>query len=592
MNMKKYIAYIGILILGLILGAVFFGNPNEEETHSHEKIANETQMWTCSMHPQIMQPEAGDCPICGMDLIPSMTVDDGLSADQFKLSKNALALANVQTTVVGGDSNASNTIKLSGSIAENEETNSVQVSYFAGRIEKLNVNATGVQVKKGQLLASIYSPELMAAQQELITASSLKKSQPALYSAVRNKLKLWKLSEAQIDQIETSKIVKENFDVYATVTGTVLKKLVEQGDYVKQGQPLFKIADLSTVWAIFDVYENQVELFQKGQDITIVSQAYPENIYKAKVSFIDPILDQASRTIKLRAVLNNSQNIFKPGMFIEGNLIGESSNNNEALSIPATAILWTGERSVVYIKPNPKEPVFEMREVQLGKYFGSNYEVLQGLNSGDEIVTNGTFTIDAAAQLQGKKSMMNKEGTPVVTGHEGHDHNQVNSQNTKSNESPAHQRVVVDQDFKQQLQLVFEAYIGTKEALVKDDNNSVQQNAKLLIKNLDKVDMKLLADPGTHQHWMLAEKQMRTSANAIGASDDIKVQRSHFKELSTAITSAVQMYGIGQVVYNQFCPMADDNKGAYWLSNDKNVLNPYFGSAMLACGSVKQIIEE
>ena len=592
MNMKKYIVYIGILILGLILGAVFFGNSNEEETHSHEKVANETQMWTCSMHPQIMQPEPGDCPICGMDLIPAMTGDDGLSVDQFKLSKNALALANVQTTVVGGNSNTSNAIKLSGSIVENEETNAVQVSYFAGRIEKLNVNATGVQVKKGQLLASIYSPELMAAQQELITASSLKKSQPALYNAVRNKLKLWKLSEAQIDQIETSKKVKENFEVYATVSGTVLNKLVEQGDYVKQGQPLFKIADLSTVWANFDVYENQMELFKKGQDIAIVTQAYPGKLYKAKVAFIDPILDQASRTLKLRAVLPNTQQIFKPGMFVEGNLVGKSSNDNELISIPATAILWTGERSVVYIKPNPMEPVFEMREVQLGKDFGSNYEVLQGLTAGDEIVTNGTFTIDAAAQLQGKKSMMNKEGAPVVTGHEGHGQTQINNQNTKSNESPAHQRVAVDPQFKQQLQLVFEAYIGTKEALVKDDKNGVQQSAELMVNNLDKVDMKLLTDAASHQHWMKAAKEMRQSATAIAASDNIKDQRSHFKGLSTAITSAVQMYGVGQVVYNQFCPMADDNKGAYWLSNDKNVLNPYFGSAMLACGSVKQIIEE
>jgi Cu(I)/Ag(I) efflux system membrane fusion protein len=590
--MKKYIAYIAILILGLILGAVFFGNSNEEETHSHEKVANETQMWTCSMHPQIMQPEPGDCPICGMDLIPAMTSDDGLSVDQFKLSKNALALANVQTTIVGGTSNASNAIKLSGSIVENEETNAVQVSYFAGRIEKLNVNATGVQVKKGQLLASIYSPELMAAQQELITASSLKDSQPELYKAVRNKLKLWKLSEAQIDQIEISKKVKVNFEVYATVSGTVLNKLVEQGDYVKQGQPLFKIADLSTVWAIFDVYENQMELFKKGQDITIVSQAYPGKLYKAKVSFIDPILDQASRTLKLRAVLPNSQQMFKPGMFVEGNIVGASSNDKEGISIPSTAILWTGERSVVYIKPNPKEPIFEMREVQLGKDFGSNYEVLQGLNAGDEIVTNGTFTIDAAAQLQGKKSMMNKEGAPAVTGHEGHGQSQVNTQKTESSESPTHKRVTVANDFKQQLQIVFEAYIQTKEALVGDDFKKVKQNAGLLVKNLDKVDMKLLTEADAHQHWMKVEKEMRLTASAIAASDDIKEQRSHFKGLSTAITSAVQMYGIGQVVYNQFCPMADDNKGAYWLSNDKNVLNPYFGSSMLACGSVKQIIEE
>ncbi len=590
MNMKKYIAYIGILIVGLILGAVFFGNSNEEATHSHEKVAQETQMWTCSMHPQIMQPEPGDCPICGMDLIPAISGDDGLSADQFRLSKNALALANVQTTIVGGVAETGNTIKLSGTIVENEETNAVQVSYFAGRIEKLHVNATGVQVKKGQLLASIYSPDLMAAQQELITASSLKTTQPDLYRAVRNKLKLWKLSEAQIDQIESSKKVKENFEVYATVSGTVLKKLIEQGDYVKQGEALFQIADLSSVWASFDVYENQMGLFKKGQDIAIETQAYPGNLYKAKVSFIDPILDQASRTLKLRAVLPNTQNIFKPGMFVEGKIVGSSSNDNNGVNVPSTAILWTGERSLVYIKPNPNEPVFEMREVKLGKSFGDNYEILEGLNAGDEIVTNGTFTIDAAAQLQGKKSMMNKEGSPLVTGHE--DHGQEQGKSNTSSDQTDHIRVTVANDFKQELKLVFEAYIQTKEALVKDDFDQVKENAGLLERNLGKVDMKLLTNADDHQHWMKVEKEMRLTATAIAASDDIKEQRAHFKDLSTAITSAVQMYGVGQVVYNQYCPMADDNKGAYWLSNDKNVLNPYFGSAMLACGSVKQVIEK
>src|SRR5690606_32461962 len=177
------------------------------------------QMWTCSMHPQIMQPESGDCPICGMDLIPADGGSDGLLADQFKLTENAMALANIQTTIVGKGNVEGNTIKLSGKIAENEEANAVQVSYFSGRIERLNVNFTGETIRKGQLLATIYSPELYAAQQELITAASLKDSQPTLYKAVRNKLKLWKLSENQINLIETSGKVLENFPVYATVSG-------------------------------------------------------------------------------------------------------------------------------------------------------------------------------------------------------------------------------------------------------------------------------------------------------------------------------------------------------------------------------------
>ena len=248
--MKKYLIYSGILVIGLILGGLLFGNSTTKETeHNHSEVVENNEMWTCAMHPQIMLSEPGKCPICGMELIPAGASANGLAPDQFKLTRNAMSLANIQTSIVGNSMIEDNAIKLSGKIVENEEANAVQVSYFSGRIERLNVNFTGEEVRKGQLLATIYSPELFAAQQELITASSIKESQPALYKAVRNKLKLWKLSESQINQIETSGKVKENFPVYATVSGTVSAKLVEQGDYIRQGQPLLKIANLNTVWA-------------------------------------------------------------------------------------------------------------------------------------------------------------------------------------------------------------------------------------------------------------------------------------------------------------------------------------------------------
>jgi Cu(I)/Ag(I) efflux system membrane fusion protein len=397
--MKKYIIYTGILAVGLLLGWLLFGNSsNEKEEHNHNETVETNQMWTCSMHPQIMQPEAGDCPICGMDLIPSEAGADGLSADQFKLTKNAMALANIQTTIVGKASVEDNTTKLSGKIAENEEANTVQVSYFSGRIERLNVSFTGEEVRKGQLLATIYSPELYAAQQELITAASLKKSQPELYKAVRNKLKIWKLSDNQINQIEETGKVKENFPVYATVSGTVTVKLVEQGDYIKQGQPLLKIANLNSVWANFDVYENQIDLFKKGLEVSVTTNAYPNKEFRGKVDFIDPIFNTNTRTVKLRVVLNNSNNAFKPGMFVTGKVEVSSLKNDKNIMIPSSAILWTGERSVVYLKTNPNEPVFEMKEIELGNQLGESYSVLKGLSIGDEIVTNGTFTIDAAAQ--------------------------------------------------------------------------------------------------------------------------------------------------------------------------------------------------
>jgi len=590
--MKKYIIYSGLLVVGLLLGWVLFGNSSNEKTEqNHSETTEKNQMWTCSMHPQIMQPEAGDCPICGMDLIPAESNSDGLMANQFKLTENAIALANIQTSIVGNNNRKGSRIKLSGKIVENEEANAVQVSYFSGRIEQLNVSFTGEEIRKGQLLATIYSPELYAAQQELITSLSLKESQPALYNAVRNKLKLWKLSESQIKQIEETGKVKENFPIYATVSGTVSEKLVEQGDYIKQGQPLLKIANLNTVWANFDVYENQISQFKKGQDIKIITNAYPNKEFKGKVDFIGPILNLKTRTVTLRVVLNNQNDIFKPGMFVEGKIKGVSSNKEEVLTIPSTAILWTGTRSVVYIKAIPNKAIFEMHEITLGNKVGDNYEVLEGLNNSDEIVTNGTFTVDAAAQLQGKKSMMDKVGGKVMTGHEGHLGLEENALVTNENHFNMNERVNVSKAFQNQLKASFNDYIKLKNALVKDASNNVVTESKRLLDNLSKIDMKLLTDKKTHQHWMSLEKEIKASATLISKTSNIKEQRNHFKHLSSHLINTVQLFGVNEKIFVEFCPMVDNNKGAYWLSLEEKIFNPYYGDAMLKCGSVKQVIE-
>lgn len=590
--MKKILIYVGILAIGLLLGWFLFGGSSNNETNpNHDTIQETNKMWTCSMHPQIMQQEAGNCPICGMDLIPATSTSEGLRVDQFKLTENAMALANIQTSVVGNGKIEDNTIKLSGKIAENEEANAVQVSYFSGRLEQLNVSFTGEEVQKGQLLATIYSPELYAAQQELIIAASLKESQPELYKAVRNKLKLWKLSESQINKIEETGKVKENFPVYANVSGTVSEKLVAQGDYIKQGQSLLKIANLSTVWANFDVYENQINLFKKGQDITITTNTSANKEFKGNVDFIDPVLDTRTRTIKLRVVLNNKSDVFKPGQFVEGKIKGITSNKGQVLAIPSTAVLWTGERSVVYVKPNPDQPVFEMREITLGNQIGDNYEVLEGLNNGDEIVTNGAFTVDAAAQLQGKKSMMNKEGKRVMTGHEGHLGMEETASKNVEKYSKGSERVKVSVAFQNQLKAVFDDYIKLKDAFVKEDSNNVIIESKRLLDKLSKVEMKLVTDKEAQKHWMSLEKEIKIAATLILNTAKIKRQRNNFKSLSLGLTNAIEVFGINEKVYHQFCPMADNNNGAFWLSKEKKVINPYFGSVMLNCGEVKQVIE-
>ena len=589
--MKKYLSYTVLLITGLFIGWLLFGTSSDQEAVSKEEETTQTnQMWTCAMHPQIMQPDPGKCPICGMELIPATTDSGGLTANQFKLTDHAMALANIQTEIVGIGNVTENTVTLSGRIDENEEANTVQISFFSGRIQGLNVNFTGEKIRKGQLLATIYSPELYAAQQELLTASTLRDSQPELYAAVRNKLKLWKLTDSQIDEIESSGKVKEYLPVFATVAGTVTEKLVEKGDFIKQGQPLLKIADLNTVWANFDVYENQLDYFRKGQTVLVRSNAHPNREFKGKVDFIDPVLQTNTRTVTLRVVLNNKNDIFKPGMFVSAEIKIDKAGTSDRISIPSSAVLWTGKRSVVYLKPIKDVPVFEMREVVLGNQVDDQYEVVEGLSSGDEIVTNGTFSVDAAAQLQGKKSMMNQKVSGSMKGHETHGGIKNVNQVAQKEAGDTADRLHVPVQFQQQLNIVYNSYINIKDALVINDASEVTFAAKELLKGLEGTDMKLLDNEARH-HWMGLEKGITSTATSISQSSEIETQRKQFKNLSAHLIRAVELFGVNEKVYVEFCPMADNNNGGYWLSKEEKVYNPYFGEAMLTCGEVKEVLE-
>uniref|UniRef100_UPI003AA8C9DF DUF3347 domain-containing protein n=1 Tax=Xanthomarina gelatinilytica TaxID=1137281 RepID=UPI003AA8C9DF len=316
----------------------------------------------------------------------------------------------------------------------------------------------------------------------------------------------------------------------------------------------------------------------------------PNKEFKGKVDFIDPVLNTKTRTVTLRVVLSNKDDVFKPGMFVTAEIKSTQTDRNGVLTIPSSAVLWTGERSVVYLKANPNEPVFELKEVALGNKIGDNYEVLEGLFTGNEIVTNGTFTVDAAAQLQGKKSMMNKQGGKTMTGHEGHLGMDNNTSKKESDHTNMNERLKVSEKFQEQLKEIYNDYINLKDALVKEDAKGSSQNATSLLSNLSKTDMKLLKDEA-HNHWMSLVGDIKASTTSIAGSQDIKTQRNHFKHLSSHLIKAVQIFGVNEKVYVEFCPMADNNNGAYWLSKEEKVINPYFGEAMLTCGEVKQVIE-
>ncbi|MAY51782.1 MAG: efflux transporter periplasmic adaptor subunit [Flavobacteriaceae bacterium] len=572
--MKKNILYLVIaVIVGLGAGWLIFGNSSDtsvnkdvSEMSDHDHAGEPAnQMWTCSMHPQIMQPEPGDCPICGMDLIPADAGAEGLAVNEIKMTENAMALANIQTTIVG-NTQASDTdgmISLSGKIATNEENDAVQASYFKGRIERLNVNYEGQQVNRRQLLATIYAPELVAAQQELITAASLKKSQPALYKAVRNKLKNWKLSETQINTIEENGKVRENFPIYATVSGTVSEVMAAQGDYVNQGQPIVKLSNLNSVWAEFDAYESQIAQFKVGQKIKITTNAYPNKEFEGTISFIDPILNNATRTVTVRATLPNRDNLFKPGMFVTAKVKGTTQTMENTLTVPASAVLWTGERSLVYVKTNPNEPVFEMREVTLGNRTGETYQVSTGLNSGEEIVTNGTFTVDAAAQLQGKKSMMNQQ--------------KIQNESATMNNMKMSFSNVFSTDFNEAIQ----SYLKMKDAFVASNASQVSTLAKATSEKLKAISTDDLGKM-ENQHLQKSIEMLDAIANNV----ILENQRSHFVILNENILPIAMNIENSINYYVQKCPMANNNKGAVWLSTEEEIKNPYYGDAMLTCGSV------
>ncbi len=571
--MKKYITYIGVLAIGLLIGWLAFGNNSKEKIQDHTTETAE-EHWTCSMHPQIDLPQPGACPICGMDLIPKTASEEGLASDQFKMTKNAIALANIETIVIGNGSGNSNKLILSGKISANDKTSALQTAHFGGRIEQLNFKTVGEFVSKGALVATIYSPELLTAQNELIEAISIKESQPELYKAVRNKLKYWKVSEKQIQRIEQTKKVQSNFKMYANVSGYISEIFIEEGNHVTEGTPLFNVSNLGSVWADLDVYEKDIKNIKLGQEIEIYLNAYPDKIITAKIDFIDPILNNATRTVLVRTTLNNKDNYLKPGMLITSEIVVNSKDNGSFIMVPKTAVMWTGKRSVVYVKASKSEPVFEMREVKLGNDSGANFEVLEGLKGGEEVVFNGTFTVDAAAQLQGKASMMNRS------------ENNYEEEITKTLNID---KSKVDAEFKKQLGNAVSEYMKLKDALVAEDASNGQKKAEDLKKSLNNVDMSLLKGDA-HNEWMRILKQVKPATEDISNSNDIKVQRNSFLVLGKSFSEAINTFGIdsnNKPIYLEFCPMANDDKGGYWLSFEKEIKNPYFGKAMMSCGEVK-----
>lgn len=564
-NVPGWLKTFLILVGGIFLGWLLFrsgGSAGEthEQVHAHEE--GQGTIWTCSMHPQIRQSEPGKCPLCGMDLIP-LVKGSGEAQSLFvnEMTPEAVALANIRTTKVKRVE-ATNELRLTGKIQANEQRLAVISSNFSGRVERLYVSFTGQEVKRGEKLATVYSPELITAQKELLEAARTKDINPALYQAAREKLRLWKITDAQMAAIERSGEVKPYFDVFSDASGIVTARNVTEGDFIARGTPLFEIADLSQVWVLLDAYERDLAWIKKGATVDFTVAAVPGERFKAKIAFIDPVINPATRAASVRAETSNPNRRLKPEMFVNATVTTQLNVAGQMLAIPHTALLWTGKRSVVYVKvPDADLPTFELREIILGPRTGDVYLVESGLEEGEEVVANGVFAVDAAAQLSGNHSMMSL---------------------------PQSKTLEVDPAFQEQLTAVTEHYFNVKNALAGDNAAKAAEAAQHLVKALGKVDMRLLKDKA-HDEWMNVHKPMQQAAQQLSASNEIEKQREQFLELSQQILKAVEVFGVQiDKVYRAYCPMAFDNLGAFWLSEVPEILNPYFGESMLNCGEVKE----
>ena len=486
---SKLVKLALVIIIAFILG-YFVSSLTHKPSGGLEDIGSGkeeavSQKWTCSMHPQIITDKPGKCPICGMDLIP-LSVDSavGTTVRELVISEEAAKLMEIETSVVQRKF-VTNEIRMVGKIDYDETRVKNITAWVPGRIDRLYVDFTGITVNKGDHMVYLYSPQLISAQAELLQASKaagnigvgtsdlVKRSTLAMLEAAREKLRLLGLSAEQIKNIENSGKPQAHITINSPIGGIVIHKNATEGMYVDTGTPIYIVADLSRLWVKLDAYESDLPWIRYGQEVEFTTQAYPGQVFKGTISFIDPVLNDKTRTVKVRVNVDNSEGKLKPQMFVKAvvrskvaaggkvmaaemagkwicpmhpdivkaqagtcDICGMALVTTESLGfvktetpekaplvIPASAPLITGKRAVVYVQlPNREKPTYEGREIVLGPRAGDYYIVESGLDEGEIVVTNGNFKIDSAMQIQAKPSMMNPEGSKMGGMHMKHSH--------------------------------------------------------------------------------------------------------------------------------------------------------------------------
>ncbi|QDU82931.1 Cation efflux system protein CusB precursor [Planctomycetes bacterium Pla163] len=653
-----------LLLLGLGFCVGRAGRP-EAPTEAEQTAATDTgtaaepTVWTCSMHPQIRLPEPGNCPICFMKLIEANSGGGAeLGPRMLQMSESAMVLARIETAPVERRAVA-HEVGMVGKIAFDETRLAYITSWVKGRLDRIFVDYTGVTVREGDHLVEIYSPTLYSAQQELLQAIAtaakiegssldiLRNTADRTVVSAREKLRLYGLSVEQIAEIVDRGTPEQHITIRAPTGGIVVHKNALEGMYVDEGSRIYTIADLSKVWVMLDAYESDLRWLRYGQEVAFQVEAYPGEHFNGRVAFIDPVLDDRTRTVKIRLNVDNADGRLKPDMFVtataqavltqHGKVVDADLadmwmcpmhpeivadgleactecgmdlvpaeelgfvaevNTGAPLVIPATAPLVTGKRAVVYVQLEDRdEAVFQGREIDLGPRAGDWYVVHSGLREGERVVVKGNFKIDSELQIRAKPSMMSPDGGARPPGHQHGGAGAaapagipMEEMDAGGDTHPVTYPVPVA--FKTQLGEVVDAYLQLQTAFTIDEDS--QAMAQAILEAIDRVDMAVL-EHGSHLAWMAQLATLRPAASALAGASDIDARRLLLAPLTEQLVDALDAFGYARddgSVGLFHCPMALDDVGANWLQRGETVTNPYFGSAMLRCGELTRMVEE
>ena len=589
-------------------------------------------VYTCPMHPNIRQPSAGRCPICDMELAPAPSGSDSGDKISVMIPQAKRRLANIQTAIATLEL-VTTELHTIGSIEVDESRQATIASYIDGRIERLFADYTGVSVNAGDHLAVVYSPQLYAAQIEYVesgralakmTPSTLKiirETQIKLVANSRHKLVELGMTTEQLAELDKTGIAQSRLTIYSPIGGTVTSKMTQEGKYIKAGEPIYQIADLSTVWLVLKLYPEDASRIRFGQTVQAEIASKPGTILQGRVAFIDPLVNTTSRTVGVRVEFDNTNKELRPGDYARATIeipIGSSGDvydqelagkwispmhpqvirdtpgdcpicgmklvstkeygfsdtpvdQPKSLSIPRSAVLLAGDNSVVYVETAPGR--FEIRRVTLGTLLRNRAIILSGISAGEKVATSGNYLIDSQMQIVGNPvSVIN---ATVV--------NMISAKNLPLQFDQWSARGITG-DAGEQLEQLYLAYFDIKQTLTSDKTPT-----KTSIDTLNAMSTALVSSDATG--WTDEEKELLSGISQHSQNLhelSLAKARLEFKWISQSITPlATMVRGTNnpQPFYHFYCPMVKEGQGD-WLQNNDRLANPFYGAEMLRCGDL------